>query len=92
VVVIPSSGEPPLPQDLDVDGEAGATRSFTANRFQLAIAALTLPGLSVPVGTAGHLPMGVQIVGPRFREDLLLHAAEIIEAFEGPRTPIDPVR
>jgi amidase len=36
------------------------------------------------------LPMGVQIVAPRFREDLLLDAAEIIEARCPMPTPIDP--
>jgi len=39
---------------------------------------------------AGALPMGVQLIGPRFREDLLLDAAEVIEACCPPLTPIDP--
>jgi hypothetical protein len=34
--------------------------------------------------------MGVQIIGPRFREDLVLDAAEVIEARCPPMTPIDP--
>jgi Asp-tRNA(Asn)/Glu-tRNA(Gln) amidotransferase A subunit family amidase len=34
--------------------------------------------------------MGVQVFGPRWREDLLLDAGEIIEAHEGRRAPIDP--
>ncbi len=91
VVVMPSSGEPPLPIDLDIAGAEGTARCFTANRFQLAIAILALPGLSVPVGEADGVPLGVQIVGPRFREDLLLDAGEVIEARERMRTPIDPV-
>jgi len=90
IVVLPSSGEPPLPQDLDAAGPEEARRVFRANRFQLAIAMLALPGLSVPVGETAGLPLGVQIVGPRFREDLLLDAGEVIEAREGARTPIDP--
>ena len=90
IVVLPSSGEPPLPQDLDIAGSEGAQRAFRANRFQLAIAMLALPGLSVPLGQVGGLPMGVQLVGPRFREDLLLDAGEVIEARQGVRTPIDP--
>jgi amidase len=36
------------------------------------------------------LPIGVQIVGPRFREDLTLAAAEAIEARAPSLTPIDP--
>jgi amidase len=33
--------------------------------------------------------MGVQIIGPRFREDLCLAAAEAIEAGAGIFTPVD---
>jgi amidase len=36
------------------------------------------------------LPMGVQIIGPRFREDSCLAAAEAIETRAGAITPIDP--
>jgi amidase len=32
----------------------------------------------------------VQIIGPRFREDLCLDAAAVVEAGTGPLTPIDP--
>jgi len=35
---------------------------------------------------------GVQILAPRFREDLCLDAGEVIEAAEGVVTPIDPAR
>ena len=34
-----------------------------------------LPGLSMPAGEAGGLPLGVQLLGPHFREDLLLGLA-----------------
>jgi amidase len=37
-----------------------------------------------------ELPMGVQLIGPRFREDLLLDAAAVIESRCPPMTPIDP--
>ena len=37
------------------------------------------------------LPMGVQLTAARYREDLLLDAAEVLEAHEGTRTPIDPI-
>jgi len=38
-----------------------------------------------------HLPLGVQVIGARYREDLCLDAAEVIEAQRGLPTPIDPV-
>jgi amidase len=49
-----------------------------------------LPGLSVPTGMAGAVPMGVQLTAPLFREDLLFDAAEVIEAHCPAMTPIDP--
>lgn len=38
-----------------------------------------LPALSVPVGEIGHLPVGLQIMGPAFQEDLLFQLGEEIE-------------
>ncbi len=37
------------------------------------------------------IPLGVQVIGSRYREDLCLDAAEVIEARHGLPTPIDPV-
>ncbi len=34
-----------------------------------------LPGLSIPCGFAGQLPVGLQLIGPHFSEGLLLNAA-----------------
>ena len=45
----------------------------------LGTAMLGLPGLSVPTGVVGGLPIGVQLVATKFREDLCLHAGELIE-------------
>ncbi|MEI7447226.1 MAG: amidase family protein, partial [Burkholderiales bacterium] len=90
IVVMPASVERPVPAGVDVQGEAGARRMLDALYFQLMLPTLGLPGLAVPVGMDGDLPMGVQVFGARWREDLLLDAGEVIEAHEGVRTPIDP--
>ncbi len=45
----------------------------------LGTAMMGLPGLAVPTGIARSLPIGVQIVTWRFREDLALRAGELIE-------------
>lgn len=90
LVLCPVSGEPPFPWGWDVESEATMARVLRAQESQFAVPVLGLPALSVPTGTAGALPMGVQLIGPRFREDLLLDAAEVIEQRCPPMTPIDP--
>jgi Asp-tRNA(Asn)/Glu-tRNA(Gln) amidotransferase A subunit family amidase len=44
---------------------------------------------AVPTGPSNGIPLGVQIIGSRYREDLCLDAAETIEAQCGLDTPID---
>ena len=56
----------------------------------IAVPVLGLPAVAVPTGLADGLPMGVQIIGPRFREDACLDCAEAIEVRAGAITPIDP--
>lgn len=47
-----------------------------------------LPAISVPCGWAEGLPVGLQLIGPAFSEDLLLRAAQMVEAVtERPRWP-----
>jgi amidase len=43
------------------------------------------------VGVANGLPQGVQLIGPMYREDLCLDAAEAVEGALGVLTPVDPV-
>jgi amidase len=51
---------------------------------------LGFPAISVPTGVADRLPVGVQLLGRRFREDTIFDAAEVIEARGGVLAPIDP--
>ena len=57
----------------------------------MAVPVLGLPAMAVPIGLADGLPMGVQLIAARFREDVCLEGAEAIEARAGAITPIDPV-
>jgi amidase len=59
-------------------------------RVVVAVNLLGIPAVALPVGVAGGLPMGVQVIGDRFREDLALDAAAAIERAVGVITPIDP--
>jgi Asp-tRNA(Asn)/Glu-tRNA(Gln) amidotransferase A subunit family amidase len=47
-----------------------------------------LPGASVPVGSSAEgLPIGVQVIGQPFEEELVLTVAEQIEQDRGPWQP-----
>lgn len=92
LVLCPVSAEPPFPQGLDVAGPDGFARVYRAQQVLLATPLLGLPSVSVPTGLVGGLPMGVQVIAPRWREDLALDAAEVIEAACPMPTPIDPRR
>jgi len=59
-------------------------------RMVVPLNALGLPACAVPVGCDEGLPQGVQLIGARFREDLLLDAAQAIEDRAPVLTPIQP--
>jgi amidase len=92
VLVMPVSAELPFPDGLDMRDEASFARVWRAQLPQIAIPFLGLPGLTVSTGLVGRVPVGVQVVATRFREDLCLLAGEAIEAGGTPAAPVDPVR
>jgi amidase len=92
VLVMPVSAELPFPDGLDMRDEASFARVWRAQLPQIAIPFLGLPGLTVSTGLVGRVPVGVQVVATRFREDLCLLAGEAIEAGGTPSAPVDPVR
>jgi len=61
-----------------------------AMRMVVPVNILGLPSCAVPVGSDEGLPQGVQLIGARFREDLLLAAAQAIEDRTPVLTPIQP--
>lgn len=90
IVIMPASTGAPPAAGIDVQGPEGARAMIDALYFQLMLPALGLPGLAMPIDVGTPMPQGIQIFGARWREDVLLDAGAIIEAHEGPRTPIDP--
>ena len=90
VLLIPVSGELPFPDQLDRKDEASFARVWHAQLPQIAIPFMGLPGLTVSTGLIGRIPVGVQLVSGRYREDLCLLAGEAIEAGGTPPSPVDP--
>jgi amidase len=91
LVVMPTLGDLAPPHNLDTTRE-GQVRVMDSIRVSLISPLLGVPALAVPVGNHGRLRPGVQILAPRFREDLCLDVGEVIEAAEGVVMPIDPVQ
>jgi amidase len=91
VLLMPVSGELPFADGLDRRDDASFARVWRAQLTQIAIPFMGLPGLTVSTGLVGRLPVGVQVVSGRFREDLCLLAGEAIEAGGTPPSPVDPV-
>ncbi len=91
VIVMPPCGELPFPWQLDLKGDASLHRVLRAQMPQIALPFIGMPGLTVSTGLVGRVPVGVQIVAGRYREDLCLLAGEAIEAGGVPASPIDPV-
>lgn len=91
VLLMPVSWRVPFPIDEDTK---------TAEQFEVLVAAqgpitstamLGLPGLAVPTGLSNGVPVGVQIVANRFREDLCFLAGEAIER-QAERLMLDDAR
>ncbi len=49
---------------------------YLADVFTVPINLAGVPAVSLPCGFAGHLPIGLQLIGRHFQEDLLLRAAQ----------------
>ena len=89
LIVGPVCTEPPFAVGTDLD-DGRVAETIRTMRMAMAVNALGLPAVAVPVGIADGLPQVVQVIGPRYREDLCLQAATAIEDRRGTITPIDP--
>ena len=63
----------------DYEGREGAEEIMLKGFYSFAMNFLGLPAGNVPANFNDGLPVGVQIVGRRFREDMILDACEAIE-------------
>jgi len=87
VLLLPVSADLPFTDNLDLQD---FDRVWKAQTTQVGLPFLGLPALAVATGLIGTVPVGVQIVAARFREDLCLAAGDAIEAGGIPPSPIDP--
>ncbi|MGE0485551.1 MAG: amidase [Gammaproteobacteria bacterium] len=91
VVIGPTWTDVPFVHDADLDPASGLDTTLSRLRFITPGNLLGLPAVALPMGVADGLPTGVQIYAERWREDLCLEAAALVEAAVGPIAPIDPI-
>ena len=83
LVLSPFLMQPTFDWDYDAGSEANTHDLFRSAIYSTGINYLSLPAGVVPGGFAGGLPAAVQIIGQRFREDLILDAMAVIESAVG---------
>jgi len=79
LVLAPVSQVPPFPQGEDLKGPERVGQMLDEQSMLYAVNFLGLPAAAVPTGLNDGVPIGVQVIGQRFREDLCLDAAQAIE-------------
>lgn len=88
VILGPVCCRPPFPVGYDLT-EIGMADIMRNMRLVTAGNLLGLPAVVVPVGVAGGLPLAVQLIAGRYREETCLAAAQYIEDACGVITPVE---
>ena len=52
---------------------------YLIDLYTVPVSLVGLPGISLPVANAGKLPVGLQVIAPAFREDLLFEVGKTLE-------------
>ena len=73
----------PFKWDRDTEGVDGVREVLEAGIYSYSMNYLGLPAGNIAAHFHDGLPIGVQIVGQRFREDLILDACEVVEGRAG---------
>lgn len=83
LILTPFMMRPSYEWDEDTRGGAEVEDIFASAVYSWVINFLGLPAAIAPAGFHNDLPISVQLVGRRFREDLTLDAAEVLERASG---------
>ena len=76
VVAMPTSPTPPFRLGEKTDDPLAM---YLADVFTVSVNLAGLPGISIPCGFAGGLPIGFQLIGKMFDEATILRAADVYE-------------
>ncbi|MFK7874216.1 MAG: amidase [Paracoccaceae bacterium] len=79
LVLTPFLLAPTYAHGRDYEGREGAAEIMQLGFYSFAMNYMGLPAGNIPANYNDGLPVGVQIVGRRFREDLILDACEAVE-------------
>ena len=92
-LILAPIGTQPAPRAASDLEPGGAEAGLLQLRMTVAVNFLGLPAaaVAIPGDPTQAVPQAVQVIGPRYREDLCLAAAEAIEGAVGAPEPIDPV-
>lgn len=92
LLLSPTWTQLPFENGFDAATPEGVAATVELTRPVVPANLMGLPSACVPAAfdTASGLPIGVLLTGARFREDLCLDAAEVIEAQSGVVTPMNP--
>ncbi|MCM8820419.1 MAG: Asp-tRNA(Asn)/Glu-tRNA(Gln) amidotransferase subunit GatA [Candidatus Omnitrophica bacterium] len=76
VIITPTSPELPF----NFGEKAEPLKMYLSDIFTVNVNLAGLPAISIPAGSVGNLPVGLQIIAPHFREDRLIEVAYFIES------------
>lgn len=82
LILTPYLMRPAYPYDYDQTFE-GVKDIFDSSIYSYSVNYIGMPAGNVPIGLVKEMPSGVQLIGQKWREDLILDAMEVIESAAG---------
>jgi amidase len=92
VLLLPASGEEPFPLDDDISSRSRMLELMRRQWVNLAVPVLGLPAVGMgTLARPGRAPLGVQLMGRAFEEEIVLDVAEALQRASPLALPVDPV-